>query len=207
MPVRSRGAGVGVLALGLAVVACAPGADVTRPPTAQAELARQALSYAAASGPVLAVVVGDPLDRPDRIERTLEAANRGIQGLRVPFTTDPAMAAQPNLKLVLLVNPERPDDPAGACVDPEVTQEPPEPVRPTLLAVFCEDERPLAGTLGNIEVTGPDDPNYDGLVSQTTAALFPDDYWQRRPYIPFGVGVGVGTGGRTSVGVGVGVGF
>ena len=190
-----------------ALIACAPSANIAKPPTPQAEVARQALQYAASRGPVLAEVVGEPLDRPGRVEEVLRAADRGVQGLDVAFTTDPALAPQPELKLVMVVNPARPFEPAAACVDPEVAQEPAEPNRPSLLAVFCEEGRPLAGALGDIEVSGPDDPRYDRLVHQTTAALFPDDYWDRWGGLPFSLGVGVGSGGRTSVGVGVGVGL
>ena len=79
--------------------------------------------------------------------------------------------------------------------------------RSTLLAVFCEEDRPIAGALGDIEVSGPDDARYGRLVTQTTAALFPDDYWDRYGRFPFSLGLGVGSGGRSSVGVGVGIGL
>jgi hypothetical protein len=207
---------MGVLGLGLALAACAPRTNVAGPPSGEAEAARRALQYAGATGPVLAVVRGDPLERPGRVEEALRAANQGVSGLDVAFTTDPALASRPDFKLVMLLNPERPHDPASACVEPaqqqgagDSTGAPPQqdPNRPTLLAVFCEEQRPIAGALGDIEVAGPDDAGYARLVSRTTAALFPDDYWNRYGRFPFSVGVGVGSGGRSSVGVGVGIGL
>ena len=199
--------------------ACAPRTNVAGPPSGEAEAARRALQYAGATGPVLAVVRGDPLERPGRVEDALRAANQGVSGLDVAFTTDPALASRPDFKLVMLVNPDRPHDPAAACTvadddqsqymgtAPSAEAVVADPARPTLLAVFCEEDRPIAGALGDIEVLGPDDARYGRLVTQTTAALFPDDYWDRYGRFPFSVGVGVGSGGRSSVGVGVGIGL
>lgn len=192
-----------VSALALALASCAGADDVQRSAVYDRPLAQRGLEYAAAHGPVLVEIVGDPFAQGERARDgdVLPALRRAIGGTGITLTTDPAAAGRSDLRLVVLLEPETVPFEAAVCTELDGVAT--GPVAGTLqtVAVFCDGATPLGLADGAAAVTGPEDEAYARLLRRTAEALFPelhrarvDRYYRDRPYYPpvtFGLGVGV----------------
>lgn len=174
----------------LLIAACAERRE--RPPPSPA---RHALAELAPSGPVLAVVRGQPFGVDEATRDAIVTAElaRGISGLEASFTTDPARAVTTDPRLVVVLGPVG-DPPATlACTDPDRIATAPAGRELAVLAVFCRGDEPLGVARQRSPASGLDTREARRLLWRTGAQLFPDDYWQTYgvDLIP-GIDLGIG---------------
>lgn len=163
---------VGILVL---VAACAATPDVSAEAGPEA---RRALAEAAARGPVLAVVDGTigALTPSERDRLVTGAMARGVTGLDVRFTTDPAQAAAPDPYLAVVLNAPPVTPAAAACRRTARPGGAPAGDRLHVLAAFCRGQEVLGAARGSIQAPLDDPRQLERLLWSTAAALFPDDY-------------------------------
>ena len=165
---------------------------------------RQVLIERAEQGPVLAVVVGNPyaMDETRLDSMVTDAMASGITGLSADFTTDPGQAAAAEPRLVVLLNPA--GDPSGraACRNPTLMNTLPGGDDLRVLAAFCEGADPLGSVEAHDTVSGPTDRRFQRLLWRTSAALFPDDYFQTYGFgfLPNSFDFGFGGGAEPPLG-------
>ena len=179
-----------LLLCGLLTAACAE-----RPPPPPLSPARAALAEHAPAGPMLAVVHGPTfgLDEAGRDALVTAELSRGVTGLDVEFTTDPARAATTDPRLVVVLNPigNPPADLACTAPDRIATQRGAEEIE--VLAVFCRGDEPLGITRNHAATRDLDTRAGRRLLWRTAGQVFPDDYPERYglDIIP-GIDVGIG---------------
>jgi hypothetical protein len=165
---------------------------------------RQTLADRTEQGPVLAVVVGNPfaMDEARLDSMVTDAMAAGITGMSADFTTNPSLAAAPEPRLVVLLNPAA--DPSGtaACRNPTLVQTLPAGDDLRVLAAFCDGAEPLGSVDAQDTVAGPTDRRFQRLLWRTSAALFPDDYAQTYGFglLPNSFDFGFGGGEEPPVG-------
>jgi hypothetical protein len=180
--------------LGSVVLAgCAQGPTRTGAP---GEDARRALAESRSAGPIRAVVQGNPfgMDEARRDALVTSAMAEGVAGLGVRFTTGADQAAAPEPHLVVILNPAADVPAADACRAPESLRTLPADESLSVLAAFCRGDETLEAVREQDRVAGPTDRNFERLLWRTSAALFPDDYWDNYGFgfLPRGIDLGVG---------------
>ncbi len=167
--------GIAVLGRLLAWLRAAP---VTVRGSRPSPAARSSLVYAAAAGPVLVRVSGDPFGRGGgQLGRVVAAALEAeMTGLPVRFTADPGQAPRPEFRVVVAFDPVPSATPGEVCAGTAAWA--PRSGRLTVLAVFCGTGEVLASATGRTAaVTAPDDPRFGRLVGQLAHALFDQQGW------------------------------
>lgn len=179
-----------LLFCGLPIAACAG-----RPPAPPLSPARAALAERAAAGPILAVVQGPTfgLDEARRDALVTAELSRGVTGLRVEFTTDPARAATTDPRLVVVLDPIGAPPADLACTAPDRIATQPAAEEIEVLAVFCRGDEPLGTARSQAATGGLDTRAARRLLWRTAGQVFPDDYPERYglDIIP-GIDVGIG---------------
>lgn len=158
-----------VLTAAVLLTACTSEARFGSQQTGDPQAARQLLAAQVAGGPLPVEIRNPPQGITEaRIERV---AAQGIRGLTVPTVV--ATSGQAGRRLVLSF-----DGPtvAGAACRPAGSVRPERQPPPTLLAVYCSDELPVAAVDGT--ATAADARSVERLVWQATGRLFPDDWGQ-----------------------------
>jgi hypothetical protein len=164
--------------------------------TTPGEDARRALAESRSGGAIRTVVRGNPfgMDEARRDALVTAAMAEGVAGLDVRFTTYPDQAAAPEPHLVVVLNPAADLPAAAACGAPETLRTLPADESLSVLAAFCQGEEMLEAVREQDRVAGPTDRNFERLLWRTSAALFPDDYWDSYGFglLPRGIDLGIG---------------
>jgi hypothetical protein len=175
LPIR-RGRWPVVLFFGVLLSGCGGGVggEVQNP-------ARRAL--AAAARPVLLVLNGNPFDMDQARLNGLVSSEMaaGVTGMSAGFTTSPALAAAPDPRVVLLLNPLTEPAPAALCAAPEAAAPgaaatAPASDRLRIVGAFCDGDQLLGMAREEGAVTGPTDQRFRRLLGRTAGQLFPDEY-------------------------------
>ena len=178
---------------GLLLAGCAQDTTSTRAP---GEDARRTLAEARSAGAIRTVVLGNPfgMDEARRDALVTAAMAEGVAGLDVRFTTYPDQAAAPEPHLVVVLNPAADLPAAAACRAPETLRTLPANESLSVLAAFCQGDEMLEAVREQERVAGPTDRNFERLLWRTSAALFPDDYWDNYGFglLPRGIDLGIG---------------
>jgi hypothetical protein len=178
---------------GLLLLGCAQEPARTGAP---GEDARRALAESRSAGAIRTIVWGNPfgMDEARRDALVTAAMAEGVSGLKVRFTPYPDQAAAPEPHLVVVLNPADDLAAAGICRAPETLRTLPADETLRVLAVFCQDDQVLETVREEDRVAGPTDRNFQRLLWRTSAALFPDDYWDNNGFgfLPRGIDLGVG---------------
>ena len=130
----------------------------------------QFLAYAGAKGPVLLAVQNHPFDRAT-VDRVV--AQSATQALSIPvrFTPNPAEAAEPSWRYVLVFNPPDSANIRDACAGPVASQ--PRAASLDVLASLCQGSRAFAGARGTtLRSISAEDPGFARLVSEVTNTVF-----------------------------------
>lgn len=160
------------------LAACAGGGVVLTRPDMSPTYNSSELGYAAESGELRVVVVGEPFDVDRAVfERAVTDAMAGRNwGPDVAFTTKPGPGAREAYRAVMIFNPQT------SLIGERVCRTDPPEVTPgagggdelVLFGVFCRSDGFLTQIQGTVSgVTGPDDALFGELVGQATQALFP----------------------------------
>jgi hypothetical protein len=177
---------------GLLLAGCAQEPSRSTP----GEDARRALAEGRSAGAIRTVVHGNPfgMDEARRDALVTAAMEEGVAGLDVRFTTYPDQAAAPEPHLVVVLNPAAEVPAAAACRAPEKLRTRPADESLSVLAAFCQGDEMLEGVREEDRVAGPTDRKFERLLWRTSAALFPDDYWDNYGFglLPGGIDLGVG---------------
>lgn len=183
---------VGLLS-GLVLLGCAREPARTGAP---GEEARRALAESRAAGPIRTMVRGNPfgMDEARRDALVTAAMAEGVPGLAVRFTTSADQAATPEPHLVVVLNPAGEQPAAAACRAPDQLGTLPADDTLSVLAAFCQGEEMLDAVREEARVAGPTDRAFERLLWRTSAALFPDDYWDNYGFgfLPRGIDLGIG---------------
>jgi hypothetical protein len=177
----------------LLLLGCAQG---PAPPATPAEEARHALAEGRTAGAIRTVVRGNPFGmnegRRDALVTTAMA--EGVPGLKVRFTTSPDQAAAPEPHLVVVLNPAG-ESPAAACRPPDTLSTLPADDQLSVLAAFCRGDEVLNSVREEGRVASPTDRGFERLLWRTSAALFPDDYWDNYGFGFLSRDIDLGIGG------------
>ncbi len=136
----------------------------------------QFLVHATDSGPLLLEIHGQAFDgaRTEEVEAMVQALMSEAQNRRlVRFTRDPAMAARPAYRVVLVFNGGKGLDSAALCAEPAAGG-PPAGERIELLASFCHDGSLLSSVHAWMAAAADTDRRFRQLIQQTTRELFAD---------------------------------
>lgn len=143
------------------------------------------LHYAAADGPVLVDVLGQPFaGTVSGVDAAVLAAMNGARAApRVRFTTDRAAAPEPETRVVVIFRP--PADVTGRSLcagDVPRLAGRPRPAEVEAFAAFCVDDKVWNEVTGRMTgVSRLDDPGFAALIAQMTRDLFPPVPRERRP--------------------------
>ena len=189
-----------VLAILLALAACAGGPQVATGPQANPSGARGLLAAASTRGPVPLVIDEVPADFPGGAVQVAGTASDTVAWLGASFTPVAEAAGDAQRVVFRFADPIR--DPAATCADREQPPAPPAPPL-QLFAVFCDGARPVADATGTASGSGP--AAGDQLVAAVTDRLFPGNsaIGYSNPVPGISLGVGVGSGGGWGVGGGL----
>jgi hypothetical protein len=130
--------------------------------------------YASSAGPLLVEIHGDPFRLPPAEFRAQVAAamTNQVMGRPMALTADAQAAPHPQFRVVLAFNPPDNADASQLCEGRVATAtEGREKI--TVLAAFCDRDRPLASVRGWVaKVDGPTDKRFRRLLGQLMRELF-----------------------------------
>jgi hypothetical protein len=166
-----------IVAAAAAILAgCAGGGPVLQPPQTYSAYTPQILNYAAQKGGMLVEVIGNPFQasKQDLDAVIADTLANSHFGQKIPFFTQaPANYTSP-YRVVVALNPAPGTSAYKLCAGGVQTQArgPRDPDR--VQAALCAQDQVVTSVGGYVfGPTGPRDPNFVGLIAQTSHALFP----------------------------------
>ncbi len=137
--------------------------------------ARDFLINASKEGPVLVELLGEPLAAGGKLDPTAFAALVGSTFGAEPWikmTADKAKAAQPDFRLIWVVDPVAWLAPDAACQGKAVSGPVRRAERVEMRAYFCSEQRTLSAVQGSVKrPAGSDDAHWQQLVRQMSRQL------------------------------------
>lgn len=163
-------------AAAVALGACAGGGAVVQPAQTYSSYTPQVLDYAATKGGMLVEVIGNPFQasKQDLDAVIVETMAASHFGQPMPFFTQaPANFTSP-YRVVVALNPVPGTSAYKLCAGGVQTRArgPRDPDR--VQAALCARDQVVTSVSGYVfGPTGPRDPNFVGLIAQSSHALFP----------------------------------
>ncbi len=153
-------------------------------------LSWSAMTYAAADGPILVEVHGDPFRAPQGLvaRAAAEAMTGAVLGHPVAFTADRGRAPRPDYRVVVVLGAAPGQDEDAACAGDVAFRAGLAPGQVPVFAAFCHRARPLSDVRGGTAAaTGPESPQFLTLMRMTARELFrpPAFDGDRDPWDPF----------------------
>lgn len=130
----------------------------------------QFLAHAGAHGPVLLDVQNHPFDQAV-VDRVVAQSASEALSMPIQFTPDPALAAEPSWRYVLVFNPPDSAGIGDACAGHVMPQ--PRASSLEVLASLCQGSRAFAGARGTtLRAVSAQDPGLARLVAEVTTTVF-----------------------------------
>ena len=133
-------------------------------------------AYAAATGEMNTVVIGNPFDIPkDALERVITETMQGNHyGPRTTFTTTPSPEARSDYRVVMMFDRPRAMNRQQLCGPREQLTPEPEGDRLRLASAFCARNQLLSWVDSSIAApVSPDDPAFRNMITNAIFNLIP----------------------------------
>jgi hypothetical protein len=165
---------LGAAALATLVGGCGVGPS-TVPGTYRSPATWSSFIYATSAGPLLLDLRGDPFGggAAPLARIASEAVTGAVPGRPFRVTLDPAAAAQPKFRIVMVLGAGAEADERGACAGTAKSGTAPVGKgRLDVVASFCDGDTPLASSRGWVaRLDGPDDRRFGLLLGQIARDL------------------------------------
>ena len=171
-----------VVMLTTVTAACSSSRTVVSPTNFYGAYTPKILNYAATSGGVLVVVVGNPFEDPKTsLEQAITDAMTGSHfGPRVDFVTTIGEDFRSPYRVVIVFDSTQNYTPSKLCRQAEQIQ-PGNGEAIKAHAALCAGQKALTGVTGQVgNVSNPNDPTFRRLISRMTTSLLPPSRPQRR---------------------------